>query len=718
MDGDLYDLLLGHEIGHALNTPPEGWHDAMFDDDGRPVSETFKSFLNVLEDARIEKKIKRKYPGIAKSFTSAYKSLHEKNFFGVLGVDIDSLNFIDRINIYTKLGSHVRVNWRNDWERGILTEVAELETWEEVVDLAKRILSYVEEEETEIKTELDLEQLIAQQSLEEVQEQTSEQPLETESQEDLPDQEEPESSAPLFAEDAQGLDDNSADNTQQAEEGSSSDQEQQIAVLIETAEVQSDDVKPPPESVTDRAFRKKESELINENHDVFMFAIPNADLNQILMPNSLVMDDLERFIKEQIQESYSPYANKVTYDMLTKMCVDKFNARNKQYIMHIFKEFDMRKRATDYARTSISRSGELDMNAIYKYKFSTDLFKKVEVVQKGKSHGLIMFVDMSGSMVDILRNTIEQTLVLVSFCKLANIPFDVYAFSNDIYRSPFLINRKNIFNSNKLTEYSLPDSPFHLKHLISSSFNSTNYRRSFNNLAILVNEYSSNKFKNEECGDFQHDWRNGGFGLHGTPYVETLLSSKELIKKFQSKYKLDIVNVIYLTDGDGNTELNMPPNISKTMKERSTFYYLDKKTQIKVRREKNESEQAALTRLIKEVTGCKHLGFYLINKREMIDLLAKIYTSAENGTNGYTTAECKKMYQCAKENNFFVARNIGYDKYFFMGSSNYNIKDIDFEVSPEMVTEEIADIFNKSQVSKRNNRVLVSQFAKELATGL
>ena len=26
---ELYDLLMGHEIGHCLFTPPEGWHDAV-----------------------------------------------------------------------------------------------------------------------------------------------------------------------------------------------------------------------------------------------------------------------------------------------------------------------------------------------------------------------------------------------------------------------------------------------------------------------------------------------------------------------------------------------------------------------------------------------------------------------------------------------------------------------------------------------------------------
>ena len=55
---DVYDMLVGHEVGHALFTPDEwGWLDRI------P-----QNFVNVVEDARIEKLMKRKYMGLAKSF--------------------------------------------------------------------------------------------------------------------------------------------------------------------------------------------------------------------------------------------------------------------------------------------------------------------------------------------------------------------------------------------------------------------------------------------------------------------------------------------------------------------------------------------------------------------------------------------------------------------------------------------------------------------------
>ena len=99
MSPELYDLFMGHEVGHALNTPAEGWHDA--------VSEkgmTFKGYLNVIEDCRIEKMVKSKYPGLRRSFYAGYKELAHDDFFGIKDQNLQTLNLIDRINLFFKIG--------------------------------------------------------------------------------------------------------------------------------------------------------------------------------------------------------------------------------------------------------------------------------------------------------------------------------------------------------------------------------------------------------------------------------------------------------------------------------------------------------------------------------------------------------------------------------------------------------------------------------------
>lgn len=717
MDGDLYDLLLGREVGHALETPAKGWKEAMIDENGNRMPEEFEDCLSVLEDARIEKKIKRRYPGLSKSFTSAYSSLYEENYFGIKTVDTNLLNFIDRINIHSKIGSSVIVPWRNDWEREIVREVDTLETWKQVVELAKKIFDYINNEEfAQISTEDDLNSLIESQesqndSEEEVQEETQDEVQNVQNEDSLEEKiefvEEPQSSDQSLEEQLFNSQDELFDS--QLEESTSSESETTVTQNETAAERKNSG------SVTLRKFKNRESELINHKGKVYLLNLPEANLQNIIMKNEIVLDELERFVNAQLADKESPYGKiNLSYDELAVKCVREFNSRNKKFIMHIFKEFDMRKKAKDYARTSVSRVGELDMNVLYKYKYSNDLFKKMTVVQKGKNHGLILFVDMSGSMQNIFRNTIEQTLVLVSFCKLANIPFEVYGFSNDNRKNKFLKNNNNNqFTSNENFEMSITPYTFHLKHLIGSSLKAKEYRRSFNALSIIVNEFNSYDSEVEQNGQFQSDWTNAGFGLHGTPYIETLLASRELIKQFKSVNSLDIVNVIYLTDGVGNTRLIYPKSFSPSMMSNSVIYFVDKKTQYKIRLDLyKENEQIAVTKLVKEITKCKHLGFYLVDKKGMMDILSNIRDELDN------IKEFEKMRKSARENNFFSAPVIGYDKYFYVSSSNKNIQDQELSISSDMEEQTISNIFARSQFSKKNNRILVTKFAEELASGL
>ena len=50
----VYDMLVGHEVAHALHTPSDSWEDM------GNRSKEFRSFVNVIEDARIDKLIQKK----------------------------------------------------------------------------------------------------------------------------------------------------------------------------------------------------------------------------------------------------------------------------------------------------------------------------------------------------------------------------------------------------------------------------------------------------------------------------------------------------------------------------------------------------------------------------------------------------------------------------------------------------------------------------------
>ena len=148
ISSELYDLFMGHEVGHALNTPYEGLHSTI------KKNRTLKGYLNVIEDVRIEKAIKHKYQGLRKSFFTAYNELMERDFFGLkkMNMTIDELSLIDKINLTTKVGHRVNIKLNNE-EQPFLDWAERCKTWEEVVECAEAIYEWSKENETRSQQE-------------------------------------------------------------------------------------------------------------------------------------------------------------------------------------------------------------------------------------------------------------------------------------------------------------------------------------------------------------------------------------------------------------------------------------------------------------------------------------------------------------------------------------------------------------------------------------
>lgn len=697
MDGDLYDLLTGHEVGHALNTPEQGWHDQV-----AANSKKYKDFLNVIEDARIEKLVKRKFPGLAKSFSRAYAGLYERDFFGIKKLDnLNKLNLIDRINLRFKLGAHVVVEF-NDFERDIVREVENAETWDQVVDIAQRVYEYVKEnEQDKIQNKNDLNDAFA--------------PPETE-QEDSGEQDS-DDSFDENDEEFRNEDDSDVTEESDGQDSDSADEQEESEQESEEGESGGDsgdgEDKDEPQSVTDQNFRRREDELVNASGKVFMFNLPEVNLDNIILPNTEVVNDLETFFRQEVADKYKPYGRHgISYETVVQKAVRRFNTDNKKVIMHILKEFEMRKKASEYARTQTARTGELNMNVLHKYKFSNDLFRKITVVPKGKNHGFILFVDMSGSMSDILRNTIDQTLILVSFCKLANIPVEVYGFSDDAYSNKKLseMMRGERFISDHATEMRVNNDWFHLKHLIGTSLSPLQYRKAFNMLCVVANEYPKSYYSHYSDGGEFNGWDRSGFGLNSTPFIQTLLASREMIKKFQRAHQLDVCNVVYLTDGEGGSDLHYPPHEDFGLaRNRDAVYYLvDKKTQKKVKVSGIWTLQAPITELVAEVTGCKHIGFY-VGREKSIKHEMK-YLIADKSFN-----EQQEMKKSMNTHKFFTTKSRGYEKYFYVAIPTDNVKDEKLNITQDMTKSKMAKAFGDNLNSKRTNRLLLTKLAEELA---
>ena len=124
--GTVYDMLVGHEVGHALFTPNEDW---------REKAQCPQDFINVIEDARIEKLMKRKFPGLRKSFNNGYQELNSRDFFGVEDEDTSEFSLIDRINLHFKIGASALIPFSIE-EKLFVARTDLAETFDEVLELS------------------------------------------------------------------------------------------------------------------------------------------------------------------------------------------------------------------------------------------------------------------------------------------------------------------------------------------------------------------------------------------------------------------------------------------------------------------------------------------------------------------------------------------------------------------------------------------------------
>ena len=148
---DVYDLMIGHEVSHALNTPKQGWHKST-----EKRGANFKTFLNVVEDARIEKMIQKRFPGLKSSFKKGYKELYDMDLFGIRNKskkELDDMLLIDRLNLYFKLGHYQSGVSFKEEEYQYIEEMENLKTWKDVVKLAEKLFEYCKEEMKEKEQE-------------------------------------------------------------------------------------------------------------------------------------------------------------------------------------------------------------------------------------------------------------------------------------------------------------------------------------------------------------------------------------------------------------------------------------------------------------------------------------------------------------------------------------------------------------------------------------
>ena len=549
---EVYDLLVGHEVGHALYTPASSIVDFK-----KQCPEIPFDALNIVEDIRIERKVQDIYPGLKSAFQKAYVTLVKRNFFGTKGKDVATFGFLDRLNLHAKAGTVVNVNLSVE-EKAIYARCLAAQTIEDCIQICKDIAHMIEKSKKREQKSLEKdtkgkdaqgdrgedaqgEDAQGDQG-EDAQGDQGENDDGTESQSGESGGEDREEKAEKSKSEEISLNEDS--NSATGENGNSTYSE---SVDVNSAEGSNDCGESIPS--TERSYSSMEHELTSTTADNLQ-----DSLAKCLQNTSDVTYAIEPS-KETIYDSVIPFKTilhlrqqKRHYaffmDMAeTKTFIVKRRKSADKFVSALTREFEMRKAAFQYSRARQSNSGTLNMSKLHSYQYAEDIFKSTTIMANAKNHGMMMFVDMSSSMSSTIDDVFEHTINLVIFCQRLNIPFEVYGFT-----SARQSRKRNV----PAAQFEIDIQSSQIIELFSSRMNSQELQLAIDQVLAnrhfkLVRWTHSNisKFANVSPIACQYD------ELHGTPLHETIIAAHALVKDFRKRNVVQKMNLIFLSDGAG-----------------------------------------------------------------------------------------------------------------------------------------------------------------------
>lgn len=739
MEGDLYDLLLGHEISHALNTPPQGWHDAIVYENGIPRKrqQAFKKFLNITEDARIERLIKRTYPGLRIPMMQGYRDLLRRDFFGLSKVpDVNKLFLIDKLNLLAKLGSSINIPLTKI-EQPFYERLMELETFDQALALAKELFAYSAKEQKEQKEKdkqdkKDKKKDTSKEKKQDDQQKEKKDEKQTADEGDAGDDQEQD--APGDNESDESSSDEQEDASDEGEDtqGSSSDSEQddeaedkeekdssgdgekgeeddaEDASKSESSQkdtggnAQSEDY--TPRSFTEEEYRKKEATLVDEQNKntLTICDIPTPFLDYIVTPAQVVNKGLNS-------------AFSTSRDSGHKLLLE-FKRKNEPYIQLLVKEFEMKKAARSYSKSKVSSTGDIDVNKLASYRIDDNIFRKLMITHKGKSHGLVLLLDRSDSMRSTVIESTEQILVLAMFCRKVNIPFVAYTFTSNSGAS----RRHDFdFDACQKPQFSMNDGELVTKEIAFREI--LNSRMGTMDFTVsLMNQLQLSKALIKPSWGLSAPIQER---LGTTPLSLSLIAVRDLLRIFKKTNNLDIVNLIIVHDGDsdGIGTVHNSKRVGKLDYIGYKVILRDKKEHITIpvnQAHGTAGLQNALLKWIQQTTGVGVFGFYIATGSGLHEAVSKMYREkTSSGTVQVNHAQFQKLKERFDEERFLESYTDGFSRFFIIpGGSKLATDEGALENTGKAWTPtRLFAAIKKSGTNQKVSRVLVRRFIELIA---
>ena len=655
---DVYDMLVGHEVGHALYTPDRNWLKEV---------EISPQFVNIVEDVRIEKMMKRRYAGISKTFYRGYQELAEEDFFCLENQDISKMNLADRVNLHFKIGNFVDVPFGEYIEMPIVRMIEECEDFDDVLIAAEALYNYCKQQ------------------------------MESE---ESPNQENDEGQSQSDGGESNSTSEPGEQDEEQDQPGGETDSYGGTAEADED-EGEDSGASEEPQSKTADALDKALKNLIDQNSGENVYLeIPKLNLDKVIIPN----DEIHQKCFDTWESSYEKNdGDQTIFDAVDKHFVN-FKRSAQKEVNYLVKEFECRKAADSYARATTARTGVLDCTKLHTYKYNEDIFKKVTTLADGKNHGLVFVLDWSGSMGQVMLDTVKQLFNLMWFCKKVSIPFEVYAFTGDYPRFDMRDGRDWAYERKHGTLH-VPDY-FSMMNLFTSKVNSKTLEIQMKNIFRIAYSFSNYVFY----------YCPHGMSLSGTPLNESIIALHQILPKFKKETKVQKVQCVILTDGEScmtkyDRELQRhwedEPFIG-TASIRQNAYLRDRSIghTYSLDCEWHEMTDILLRNLKDHFKDTNFIGIRVLEGRDSGSFIRRYC--------GYYGETFEKTMNSWKKNKSFSITTSGYHKYFGL-SSNHLSQNSEFDVKEDATKAQIKSAFKKSLSSKKMNKKVLAEFVELIA---
>ena len=298
-------------------------------------------------------------------------------------------------------------------------------------------------------------------------------------------------------------------------------------------------------------------------------------------------------------------------------------------------------------------------------------------------------------MSGILKDTVEQLLVLVEFCRKVGIPYEVYAFSSNRYFpqdidrysdewDQFYRDRPEQFTSDCDTDATPHD--FQLYNFLSSRMNKREFATALQNLWVLTASQSYHwSSRHPRC-----------LSLGCTPLNEAIVCAMQQVPEFQSQNGIQIVNTVFLTDGEGHGLVR-----EGWRRGDGKSFIVDKKSkkqyEVGLNSVCSRGQTDALLNMLRDRTGTNLVGVRLHD--------AKNINFMKYHVEDVEFAALQKQYK--KDN--FILLDSAYDEYFLVKGNLKVETDALENLDDDASYAKIKNAFIKGGSRKKASRVIANR---------